>query len=70
MASEKRTAKSSSNSKNFLRWPILVGLGLIVLVVAWTVISVVTNLPPLNDIENPKLDLSTQIYSADGQKLG
>ena len=34
------------------------------------VIYVSRDLPPMNDIENPKLDISTQIYTADGQKLG
>jgi penicillin-binding protein 1A len=44
--------------------------GLFVLIIGIFVITVVTNLPPLNDIENPHLDLSTQIYSADGERLG
>jgi penicillin-binding protein 1A len=55
--------------KNYKRVA-MVTAGIVVLLMAIFVYSVVANLPPLNDIENPQLDLSTQIYSADGQRLG
>jgi len=44
--------------------------GVFSFIVVVFIVSVVINLPPLHDIENPQLDLSTQIYSADGQRLG
>lgn len=49
-----------------LKWTFLVGfisfIGLFIIVI--------THLPPMGEIENPQLDLSTQIYSADGSLLG
>lgn len=63
-----------SNAFTYIRRNIkkiaLITAGLVVLLIAIFIYSVVANLPPLNDIENPRLDLSTQIYSADGQRLG
>lgn len=70
MASDSKTSRPVSNWKKYLRWAILGFFGFIFLFFVITVFSVVNNLPPMNDIENPKLDLSTQIYSADGRKLG
>lgn len=54
------------NKRKVMLWTV----GFFTLVTGIFVFSVVNNLPPLHDIENPQLDLSTQIYSADGQRLG
>ncbi len=70
MASESKAVKPNSKRKKYLRWAILGLFGIFFVSVVVTILLVVNNLPPMNDIENPKLDISTQIYSADGQKLG
>jgi hypothetical protein len=70
MASESKAVKPNSKRKKYLRWAILGVVGLVFVIVVVDIILVVNNLPPMNDIENPELDISTQIYSADGQKLG
>ncbi|MEM7038824.1 MAG: hypothetical protein AAF570_17720, partial [Bacteroidota bacterium] len=65
--------KKPTGIRKYLRYAKWVFLGLGAIFVIWTtifIINVFNNLPPLNDIENPRLDLSTQIYTADGQKLG
>lgn len=70
MASENKTSKARPKWRKYLRWGILGFFGMVLLVSTVTVIYVANNLPPMNDIENPHLDISTQIYSADGKKLG
>ncbi|MEM0995670.1 MAG: PBP1A family penicillin-binding protein [Bacteroidota bacterium] len=69
-APRKKSATSVPRWRKYLRWTML---GLVLLFIVFNtifVLNVVNNLPPLHDIENPQLDLSTQIYTADGKKLG
>ncbi len=70
MASESKKAQPRSKWSKYIRWGILGTIGFVVLSMLIGVLIVVNDLPPMNDIENPQLDLSTQIYSADGQKMG
>lgn len=67
MAKEK---KPRSKFARIFRWTVF---GLVTLFLVGTtifVVSVANNLPPLNDIENPRLDLSTRIFTADGKIMG
>ena len=43
-------------------------LGPLIFVTAF-ILSVVNDLPPLDVIENPQTDLSTQVYSSDGKLI-
>lgn len=72
MAKEKttKTKEPKPRWKKILRWSLLAFGTLSTIFIVIFVIRVTNNLPPLNDIENPQLDLSTQIYTADGKKLG
>lgn len=70
MASESKKSQTASPRKKYLRWAILGFVGFMFLFFIFMVFSVLNNLPPMNDIENPHLDISTQIYSADGKKMG
>ena len=45
-------------------------MGAVVILMIVFAFLVAQNLPPLNEIENPELDLSTQIYTADGELIG
>lgn len=47
----------------------LVATGLFTLFVLFLIVDAITHLPPMHDIENPKMDLSTQLISADGKLL-
>jgi penicillin-binding protein 1A len=47
----------------------LIGLGVIFLIVIGFLGYLATDLPPMNLIENPESDLSTQLISADGEVL-
>jgi penicillin-binding protein 1A len=55
--------------KMFLRLS-LIAFSFFFLILLALVIYVGVNLPPMAELENPQLDLSTQIYSADGALLG
>ena len=70
MASESNKAQPRAKWFKYLRLGILGFMGFVTLVILISVILVVNDLPPMNDIENPQLDISTQIYSADGKKMG
>jgi penicillin-binding protein 1A len=70
MASESKKAPPRSKLYKYLRWGILGFIGFFTLAGLITVGMVLNDLPPMNDIENPQLDISTQIYSADGKKMG
>lgn len=70
MASESKKPKTTSPRKKYLRWAVLGLAGFMFFFFIFMVFSVLNNLPPMNDIENPNLDISTQIYSADGKKMG
>ena len=70
MAKEKKPRKERSRISKIFRWTALVLLIIFLVVPTIFVINVSNNLPPLNDIENPRLDLSSRIYTADGKILG
>jgi penicillin-binding protein 1A len=70
MASEGKKVQPRAKWVKYLRWGIAGFLGLMTLVFFISFLVVINNLPPMNDIENPQLDISTQIYSADGKKMG
>lgn len=67
MAKEK---KQRSKISKIFRWTALIMLILFIAVPTIFIINVSNNLPPLNDIENPRLDLSSRIFTADGEILG
>lgn len=62
--------KPKSKFKRILKWTILGLLGVFLIGGGIFISSVVNNLPPMNDIENPQMDLSTRLYSANGKVLG
>lgn len=66
----KKEKKPVSKVAKIFRWTFIGSVTLVLLVSTIFVISVSNNLPPMNDIENPQLDLSTRIYTADGKILG
>ncbi|HHG85559.1 MAG TPA: PBP1A family penicillin-binding protein [Bacteroidetes bacterium] len=69
-SSKKKTNTPRPRWRKYLRWGIFGTIVILTLFIAIFTFSVVNNLPPMNDIENPQIDLSTQIYTADGKKLG
>ena len=66
----KKEKKQRSKLAKYIRWGLLGFFALILIGTTIFIINVANNLPPLNDIENPRLDLSTRIYTADGKVLG
>ncbi len=62
--------KPRSKISKIFRWTALVLLLLSIALPAIFAINVSYNLPPLNDIENPRLDLSSRIFTGDGKILG
>jgi len=66
----KKEKKQRSKLGKIIRWGFLSLVLLIGIGVTIFIINVSNNLPPLNDIENPRLDLSSRIYTADGKVLG
>jgi len=60
-------------SKSFLKkqWRFFLGLAFLLLAaLAWYYFYIVSGLPSLEDLENPKPELATKVYSIDGEVLG
>lgn len=66
----KKEKRKASKAVKIFRWIFLGTLGIILIGSTIFIFIVSNNLPPMNDIENPQLDLSTRIYTADGEILG
>ncbi len=68
--SKKKKQKSKKRSKGILLG-ILLGLGVLVIaVIYWFVQLVSADLPSLNQLENPKQELSSNVFSQDGKLIG
>ena len=65
----KKKAPKKGLFKRVLKW-IGVSAVLGILVLAGIALFTLQDLPPMNELENPSLNLSTQIYTADGKLLG
>ncbi len=63
------TPKGPRRVRRIMRGIVLGVAGGILLAVGLFVTSVINNLPPMEVIENPQTDLSTQIYTADGKLI-
>lgn len=75
MPKEKSTASNGANDKikridRIVRRIIFGGFGFAILLCLIAYFFVKGDLPPMGEIEAPHMDLSTQIYSADGVHLG
>ncbi len=69
-ASEKKNTEPKSKIGKYVRRFFIGSILLTITALGIFILYVSSDLPPMNDIENPKLDISTQIYTADGEKLG
>jgi len=79
MAAKKKTSKktktkNSTNERsiftNLIRWAwILTILGLVCAVAIFLVVSI-SKLPNTEELENPKYDIASLVYSSDGEQLG
>ena len=67
MAKEK---EKKSKTGRIIRKGVLGFIAIFLLGTAGLFLYVSNNLPPLSDIENPQLDLSTRLFTADGEVLG
>ncbi|RMG29258.1 MAG: penicillin-binding protein [Bacteroidetes bacterium] len=63
--------QTSQKKRNYkpVRWVFLGLVALLGLVVVGFIIYAATDIPPIDNIENPRSDLSTQVLSADGMVL-
>lgn len=69
-APENKNTNTKSPIGKYVRRFLLGSLAFFILSFIGIILWVSGDLPPMNDIENPKLDISTQIFTADGEKLG
>lgn len=64
------TPESPKPNFKLYRWIVLGTFTVLSICCTLLVIVAATDLPPLTELENPEVNLSTQIYSADGKQIG
>lgn len=69
----KTKVKDTVNSKRFVKWFWIVITAPFVILLLWiglTATGIFGKLPTFEDLENPKSNLATEVYSEDGQLIG
>ena len=69
----KKTDKQTVNNRRFIKWfwiVVTAPLGFLLLLVALTATGLFGKLPTFEELENPKSNLATEIYSEDGLLIG
>ncbi|MCD8185954.1 MAG: transglycosylase domain-containing protein, partial [Rikenellaceae bacterium] len=70
---EPKKISKTLNSKRFLMWfwiVVVAPVALLLLLVGLTVLGTFGKLPTFEDLENPKSNLATEVYSEDGEMIG